>query len=374
MYGKETTGKWGLVRFIQGDAWGGSNCGAIPWNVPSPIAVTGRNLTLKLNLYRDMSRLLTADQSWIMFAINVWFNSPALSKRLVMDLAFHRECNLSSGCSFANFEDTAAYHYQYTVGETPHRAWKSWTINLNQHIDAAVNAFNLQAAQDTLTVTQLEFLIELKQAEGAASIDNFFLEHTCSVPVGPTPMLNGPANGTTTRNNRPTFTWCPVPNATQYELQLDTVNPPVTTPTKIQSPAFVPSNPLLAKAYFWRVRGSQPGMTSWSDVSQVRIASAFNAPPLRNRFTTTTPALTWNRVRRLVGRDAVDPWEYQIQVDDNPNFSSPEYNQAGIAPNLLSHTLINPLWSGIWYWRVRAHWDTGVWGSWATDTFIIDVP
>src|SRR5262249_55886458 len=123
-YGKESDGRWGFVRYIQGDMWGGGNCGPIAWHRFAPVPTHGRSVHMHLSLYRDTTQLLTSSQSWIMFAINVWFSSPDMPKPggdklgrkpLVMDLAFHHECNMS-GCKLRNYEDDSAYHYQALVG------------------------------------------------------------------------------------------------------------------------------------------------------------------------------------------------------------------------------------------------------------------
>jgi len=170
LYGKEEEGYWSLVRCVQGDAWGR----AVPWHVPNALSTYRKNLVLYLDTYRDTNNMLSSSNSWNMFAINVWLNSPNLSKRIVLDLVFYQDCNWDN-CGLAHYEDENAYHYQVVIGETPYKEWKSWEISLSEHIQNALEEFQLQDAKKRLKIYQLEYVIELKNAEGAAMINNFYL-------------------------------------------------------------------------------------------------------------------------------------------------------------------------------------------------------
>ncbi len=184
-YGKETSGRWGFVRYLQGNLWGGTNCGATPWNTPEPLATYGRDITISLDVYRDRAELLSWTGSWVMLAVNVWFSAPELPeaggdangrKPIVMDLIFHHECNWP-GCGYRNYVDAAAYHYQAFIDEAPERSWKTMSIPLQKHLQAAFQAFHIpEAAQRNLKLHQLEFLVELHHGEGAATFDNFRLD------------------------------------------------------------------------------------------------------------------------------------------------------------------------------------------------------
>jgi hypothetical protein len=184
LYGLETQGKWGFVRFIQGDVWGGGNCGPIPWYRFDPIATDRDELWIDLDVYRDTSNLLTTDDSWIMFAVNLWFSSPDLPKAggdtngrkpLVMDLVVHHQCTIA-GCAIENKESETAYHYQTMVGEAPLGEWSHVSFPLAPHIEAALAHFDLPAeARPSLALYQAEFVVELHRSEGAATIDNVVL-------------------------------------------------------------------------------------------------------------------------------------------------------------------------------------------------------
>ncbi len=174
LYGKEEEGYWSLVRYVQGDSWGGTYTGAVPWHVPDALSTYRKNLVLYLDTYRDTTNMFTSSESWNMFAINIWLNSPDLSKRIVLDLVFYQDCNWDN-CGLAHYEDEHAYHYQVIIGETPYKEWKSWEISLSEHVENAIEEFELQDAKKSLKIDQLEYVIELKNAEGASMINNFSL-------------------------------------------------------------------------------------------------------------------------------------------------------------------------------------------------------
>jgi len=166
LYGWEERGDWGVVTYIQGD----------------------------------------------MYAINVWFKSPYLrneaadcEKRLVMDLVFYVDGSNNQVESFVDLDryesgepnSDASYHYQAKIysGEnpTPYRTWKSWKINLNKHIDEALKTDwkywnetlgnwvwvgpieNPDEVKASLTLYQLEFILEVKHAVANCDVDSFYL-------------------------------------------------------------------------------------------------------------------------------------------------------------------------------------------------------
>jgi hypothetical protein len=261
LYGREESGKWGLVRYIQGDVWGGSHCGPIPWNRPTPLLTYGKDLTLEIAIYRDTNNLLTLNDSWIMFAINVWFSSLEFPdggdtngrKPLVIDLIFYHDCNWS-GCGYGHFQDNDAFHYQVFIGETPYRQWRSWSIPLHYHIQQAMDVQwdqycrpgtspcygPIDHAEDTLKLYQLEFVIELKNADGAATIDDFFLTYTEVSTPTPTSTPTRTPTDTPTRTATPTSTPTPTPTPTATNTPTPT-NTPTSTPTPTATPTSTPT-------------------------------------------------------------------------------------------------------------------------------------
>lgn len=93
-----------------------------------------------------------------------------------------------------------------------------------------------------------------------------------------------------------------------------------------------------------------------------------DAVPLRNRFTTRTPTLTWRPVTYATA--------YEVQVDTETSFAVPLIYQIIVGDTL---TLTIPpeyaLANGLYYWHVRARDVAGRWGGWSrVDSFVVDAP
>lgn len=94
--------------------------------------------------------------------------------------------------------------------------------------------------------------------------------------------------------------------------------------------------------------------------------SADNAAPYRAAQFADHARLTWNPVTWAAS--------YEIQVDDQADFSSPVYHQAGLSAGVLEMQT-PPLPDGLYYWRVRAAASDGRPGAWsAADTFAVMQP
>jgi hypothetical protein len=161
-----------------------------------------------------------------------------------------------------------------------------------------------------------------------------------------------------TNSRQPRFEWTAVSGAISYELQLGGLDSPSTV-LNASVTSFTPPSPLLMTVYFWRVRaiGSNDVVSAWSEMWTVTINAASSASPSLTLYTTNTPTLTWNRVTGVAG--------YEIQVDNNRNFSSPEYvNSTVPAGTLEATTTVLP--NGVYYWRVRVlQADSLKWGGWS---------
>ena len=184
LYAKNTGDDFGLIRVFQGDVFNGHHCDStpIPGNIPEPLSIDKNNLSIKIDFLQNINNLLTSVQpnnSWIMFGINVWLTSELLSDpdKLVLDLVLHHESNYGE---LNNFKDEFAYHYQVLIGETKANTWKTFDIDLNYYIDLALSHWSLANIKDSLKINQLEFVIEVKNAEASAQIDNFNLLYSDS--------------------------------------------------------------------------------------------------------------------------------------------------------------------------------------------------
>ena len=97
------------------------------------------------------------------------------------------------------------------------------------------------------------------------------------------PTLTSPADASTTTSSLPKFSWSKVSDAAEYEISLDTVDPPVVSDTP-SSTQYTPPSPLLLTTYYWRVRAVDKAgnVSAWSDAGdpwEVTIESAHLAPP-----------------------------------------------------------------------------------------------
>ncbi len=181
------------------------------------------------------------------------------------------------------------------------------------------------------------------------------------------PVLNTPSDGFSTSNAQTQFTWNPVDNATGYQFQIGTTNPPTSRPHFISTTSY--TSVLLTTTYYWRVRGIQQDedtISPWSEIRSLTIEAQPDAVPLSNIFTTLTPHLTWNKITWATG--------YEVHVSADSNFSSLNFQNNTLAFYNLSVTT-SQLGNNVYYWRVRAKRQNGTWGDWgAVQRFVVSVP
>jgi glucose/arabinose dehydrogenase len=184
------------------------------------------------------------------------------------------------------------------------------------------------------------------------------------------PSLSSPGSNATLDNVLPTFSWSAPARAVQYRLQVDNnadfSSPEINVTTA--SPRYTSQRVLGFGSYSWRVmafNGVAAG-SAWSQPRSFTLASRSDAVPVRNRFITATPRLTWYGVDWAIG--------YEIQVDNNGDFSSPEFKDDQLGSDALA-VVTRPLANGSYYWRVRAKHPDGRWGAWsAVDRFTVAAP
>ena len=195
---------------------------------------------------------------------------------------------------------------------------------------------------------------------------------TISGPVAPT--LVSPANGALfTNTNTPTFSWNASTDAVDYEIIVDdnqNFGSPeideVLTETEYNSTVA-----LSAGVNHWKVR-ARNNVGLWGDWSGISgftisgpVAPTLVSPANGATFTNTnTPTFSWN-----ASTDAVD---YEIMVDDNPNFASPEIHEVLTETEYTSAVALS---AGTNYWKVRGRNNVGLWGNWSeTRSFTISGP
>jgi predicted phage tail protein len=174
-----------------------------------------------------------------------------------------------------------------------------------------------------------------------------------SIPP-PVPPLSLPEDRTIiTGIAKPDLSWESVENGSNYQVQVDDrddfSSPEFDATTPNTSSTVEPA--LILGDYYWRVRAineyDTPG--EWSSIWEFSINIPPDVPELSTPVdedlveTTTRPEMEWKSVEYAVS--------YQIQIDDNSNFSSPEFDASS---STTSTTVTNSLEQGVYYWRARA--------------------
>lgn len=192
-----------------------------------------------------------------------------------------------------------------------------------------------------------------------------------------TPTLVSPADNAIVTTSTPAFDWDDVPvdaSGVTYQIQIDDGSP-IAAPYVVDQSGLATSNytpsALPDGPYWWRVRAidGAGNIGAWSAVRKVTVdTQAPPAPilisPSNGAFTGATPILDWTDI---VDATAVT---YQVQVDDNSDFGSPEVNQSGLTS---SNYTTASLPDGPYWWRVRASDSAGNTGPWsAVGTFTVE--
>lgn len=118
-------------------------------------------------------------------------------------------------------------------------------------------------------------------------------------------------------------------------------------------------------AYRIRYRNADGLVTAESPVKVVSMTPILLLPLPGGATTSTTPVFDWSDV------PGKTPLTYDLQVDNNADFSSPEINQTGLVPSTFTPGA--GLATGLYYWRVRAKCAGANFGPYSTvATFSID--
>lgn len=167
------------------------------------------------------------------------------------------------------------------------------------------------------------------------------------------PSLTAPSDATITNQSTVTLSWAPVLDAENYEVwvdnDLDFGSPQVRR--TFPHPVLQGSFQLPDGDYFWKVvvYGPENEVIGHSQVWTLTVDTSppgvpqLLSPENRSALKDNTPALDWE--------DVEDAVRYQVEVDNNPEFQSPEV-RAMVTES--AYTLVTPLREGEYYWRVRA--------------------
>jgi predicted phage tail protein len=192
---------------------------------------------------------------------------------------------------------------------------------------------------------------------------------TSAIPQAPTLTL--PVNGAAVNTSPPTLDWSDVtvPSGVTYQLQLDDnadFSSLVLTKVGLMTSTYTltAGEAIPDDVYYWKVRAvdGAGSMSVWTSAWSLAVDTA--APPVpvltypsNGKVTNdSTPYLDWTTVTDSSGVT------YQLQVDDNSDFSSPVVNKTGLTSS--SCTVTTVLSKRVYYWRVRAVDKAGNMSAW----------
>jgi hypothetical protein len=209
--------------------------------------------------------------------------------------------------------------------------------------------------------------------DGTNVLSNWSVVRSIRTAVLP-PVLSSPADGVTLTTLRPTFDWNDVPGATGYTIQFST-SPTFSTIGHTGSPVastYTPTVDLPKGKLYWRVQTrAVNGPSAWS--SEWRwyqgpyppAAPVLSLPANGSLTTDYTPTLKWVAVTIPAGAPTFT--HYQVQVDDNSDFSSLVMDDTTITDRLIVQLdTIALVENKTYYWRVRAVDslpENGVWSA-----------
>lgn len=154
----------------------------------------------------------------------------------------------------------------------------------------------------------------------------------------------------------PVLRWQRVEGAAGYLIEIDddaNFSSPIAS-RKPDATAYIHTDILPDGTYYWRVamRRSDKIAGQWTTPLTFTIQSVAPAPisPINGEIIPDQPTFRWTGVLTPTDAPLLAAPRYRLQVDDDPNFSSP----SNFTTSATSYTLIKreSLADGAWYWRV----------------------
>lgn len=181
----------------------------------------------------------------------------------------------------------------------------------------------------------------------------------------PAPTLQSPTNKAILHTASLSLRWSkPDPSITGYDVDLSASATFATHVAGFPQTAATESlsvNALPDGTYYWKVRTSTPGVGTYSAGGSFTVDTMT---PAINYGVNGTFTLKWSEITWATG--------YHIQVDNDLNFSSPEYDNDGLSRDDLEVT-ISGLEDDAYYWRICVRDANGNWGQWSSPvSFVLD--
>jgi hypothetical protein len=177
LYGKDDSGRLGVVTLIQGWVWQDSSP-PNGWYIFPLLPVSGTtNMTIRAWI-KHRGGLYPPEkmESLRNGIIDIWMRDEITGKNLMMDLYF-----FGDGLSW---KDQDTYHYASKVDDVPEETWSDVVVDVDHHIDLAIK----EAAKEGmifdkrgLKIYQVEILEETKYAWGELQIGSFEFTYCRSV-------------------------------------------------------------------------------------------------------------------------------------------------------------------------------------------------
>ncbi len=199
---------------------------------------------------------------------------------------------------------------------------------------------------------------------GTWSLIRIFTVEEGGCPLPPPPTLASPANGASDLVQPINLDWYDVSGVTLYQVQVDN-NPDFSNPEidiQPSSSGYTASGLAEGTTYYWRARAyNSCGWGNWSDTRNLTTEEGGCPPPSSPILDIPADGASNLSVPVLLDwYDVSGASLYQVQVDDNSDFSSPRIS---VQPSSSSYSAYGLDSGMMFYWRVRAYNECG-WGSW----------
>jgi len=188
---------------------------------------------------------------------------------------------------------------------------------------------------------------------------------TISLVTPSPPSLLTPINYSSIRDNTPLFDWNDSGGAVEYILQVDDnsdfSSPEIDVTVAVSS--YAVNTDLSDGQYWWRVMASgSAGINGgWGSSWEVTIDTI--SPPSPNLLTPNNESISIDNTPLFDWADSVSAVQYNLQIDNNSDFSSPEID----ATVAVSTYAVNTEFSdGEYWWRVSAIDNAGNNSDWSS--------
>jgi hypothetical protein len=256
------------------------------------------------------------------------------------------------------------YAYRYEIMIDNNNDWRSPEIHQDD-----LNASNFRPSSG-LGGDLLYWRVRARNSAGVWGDWSNVWSFTVQIPdpIPDTPILFEPENASTVIDSLPYFYWSNVQYAYRYELMVDN-SADLTSPEIDQEDIFnnnyVPTTGLDNGMYYWRVR-ARNSTGVWGDWSSIWYFTVNDSGPIPGAPILYEPPNGADSIGNTPYFDWDNPpfaSRYEIIVDNNSNFSSPEIH--GMNIEVSNFSIQEDLPSGRYYWKVRASNSSGYWGDWS---------